>query len=150
MPLTLRPVAPADLPTLLPLMADFYQHFGYAHNPAAQQALVAKFVAHPEWGTLYLLDDDGRAMGYVALTYGFTFERGGRYALVDELYVTGAARSQGVGHAALLLLQQLARAAGLVALYLQTESYNASAQRLYESVGFVDDGRRNLAWLSGS
>ena len=36
-----------------------------------------------------------------------------------------------------------------MALYLQTEPDNARAQRLYESVGFVDDGRRNLAWLSG-
>lgn len=107
MPLTLRPVTSADLPTLLPLMAAFYQHFGYAYDPAAQQKLVARFVAHPEWGTLYLLDDaDGQAMGYVALTYGFTFERGGRYALVDELYVADSARSQGMGRAALLLVQQ--------------------------------------------
>ncbi|WP_216688828.1 GNAT family N-acetyltransferase [Hymenobacter siberiensis] len=106
-------------------------------------------VAHPEWGALYLLDDAGQAVGYAGITY-FTFERGGRYALVDELYMAGAARSRGVGRAALLLLQQQARAAGLVALYLQTEPYNARAQRLYESVGFVDDERRNLAWLSGA
>lgn len=149
MPLTLRPVAPAELPTLLPLMAAFYQHFGYAHDPATQQALAATFVAHPAWGTLYLLDDAGQAVGYVALTYGFTFERGGRYALIDELYVADSARSQGVGRAALLLLQQQARTSGLVALYLQTEPHNARAQRLYESIGFADDGRRNLAWLNG-
>jgi hypothetical protein len=135
MPLSLRPVTPASLTALLPLMADFYQHFGYAHNAAAQRALAAKFVAHTEWGALYLLDEAGQTVGYAALTYGFTFERGGRYALVDELYVAGAARS---------------RAAGLVALYLQTEYYIARAQSLYESVGFMDDGRRNLTWLSGS
>ncbi|TGE12846.1 GNAT family N-acetyltransferase [Hymenobacter elongatus] len=149
MTLALRPVTPASLATLLPLMAAFYQHFGYAHNPAAQQALAAEFVAHPEWGALYLLDDASQAVGYVAITYGFTFERGGRYALVDELYVRGVARGRGVGRAALQLLQHLAQSAGLVALYLQTEPYNARAQQLYESVGFVDDGRRNLAWLSG-
>lgn len=79
--------------TLLPLMAAFYQHFGYDSAPAAQQNLVVEFIAHPEWGTLYLLDDAGQVVGYVALTYGFTFERGGRYALVDELYVTDSARS---------------------------------------------------------
>ena len=105
MPLTLRPVTPANLATLLPLMAAFYQHFGYTHNPAAQQALAIEFVAHPERGMLYLLDDSSQAVGYVALSYGFTFERGGRYALVDELYVHGAARSQGMGRAALQRLQ---------------------------------------------
>ncbi|SMB99490.1 GCN5-related N-acetyltransferase [Hymenobacter roseosalivarius DSM 11622] len=150
MPLTLRPVTPASLATLLPLMAAFYQHFGYDHDTAAQQTLVAEFVAHPEWGALYLLDDAGQAVGYVALTYGFTFERGGRYALVDELYVKDTVRGRGVGRAALQLLQHQARAAGLVALYLQTEPDNTRAQQLYESVGFVNDGRRNLAWLSGA
>lgn len=55
-----------------------------------------------------------------------------------------------MGRAALLLLQQQALTAGLAALYLQTEPYNARAQQLYGSVGFVDDGRRNLAWLSGA
>jgi|GEM_PF-3208899 len=56
--------------TLLPAS---YQHFSYAHSPAAQQALTAEFVAHPEWGALYLMDDAGQTMSYVALTYGFTF-----------------------------------------------------------------------------
>lgn len=48
MPITLRPVTPVSLATLLPLLAAFYQHFGYAHDPAAQQTLAAEFVAHPE------------------------------------------------------------------------------------------------------
>ncbi|GAA4017791.1 hypothetical protein GCM10022408_34310 [Hymenobacter fastidiosus] len=143
---SLRPVAPPDLATLLPLMADFYQHFGYPYDPAAQRAVAADFLTHPDWGTLYLLEDGGQTVGYVALTYGFSFELRGRFGLVDELYVTPAARGRGGGRAVLLALQQQARAGGLVALHLQTEPGNPRARQLYESLGFADDGRRNLTW----
>lgn len=52
--------------------------------------------------------------------------------------------------AAFLVCPTRARTSSLVALYLQTKPYSARAQRRYEYVGFVDDGRRNLAWLSGN
>ncbi|WP_426059009.1 GNAT family N-acetyltransferase [Hymenobacter sp. B1770] len=143
---TLRTATLADLDILLPQMANFYAHFGYPYHPATQRTVVADFLAHPAWGELFLIEEAEQLVGYVALTYGFSFELRGRFGLVDELYVSAAARSRGVGRAALQFLQQQTRAAGLVALHLQTEPGNTRAQQLYESLGFADDGRRNLTW----
>jgi ribosomal protein S18 acetylase RimI-like enzyme len=145
---SLRPVSLSTLDTLLPLMAAFYAQFGYPYDPDTQRAIVTNFLTRPEWGVVYLLEEGGQLVGYVALTYGFSFELQGPFGLVDELYVTAPARNRGLGRAVLQALQQQARASGLVALHLQTEPANPRAKRLYESLGFADDGRSNLTWRS--
>lgn|GEM_PF-7008261 len=63
---------------------------------------------------------------------------------MEELYVGGTARSRGVLCCSCCNTRPEAWSAALVALCLQTESYNTRAQQLYESVGFVNDDWRNL------
>lgn len=69
---------------------------------------------------------------------------------MHEFGVAGTARSLSLGRVAPQRLPHQAQSTELVALCLQTEPYNAGLQQLYESVGFVDDGRHHLAWLSGT
>ena len=146
MTIRLQIASETDLTTLLPLMERFYTHFGYPYVPVVQQQVVTNFLAHPDWGSLWLLEDDGQAVGYVALTYGFTFEFQGRDAFVDELFILDSHRNQGAGSYALQFIQQQASALGLVAIHLQTEAYNSRARKLYEQLGFVDGKRQTLTW----
>ncbi len=147
---TLRPATLADLDTLLLLMAQFYHHFGYPHNPARHRQVVSEFLTNPHLGIVYLIDRTDQPaeapIGYAALTFGFTFEFGGRDAFLDEFFIGEAHRSAGIGQAVLLQLQAEASRLGLVAVHLQTEAYNARAKRLYESVGFKDLERATLTW----
>ena len=145
---TIRPATPVDLDTMLSLMSAFYDHFGYPHDPATQQRLVREFMANPQYGTLYLIQDAGQPIGYLALTYGFTLEFNGRDAFVDEFFVLEPYRNRGIGRYALEFMQQQAAALGLVALHLQTEAYNGRAKELYTSLGFTDKQRSTLTWLT--
>ncbi len=143
----LRPATTADLPVLLPLMAEFYAHFQYAFDLTRHERVVRRFLGDPHLGSLWLIEWDAAPVGYVALPYGYTFEFGGRDGWVDELFVADAHRDRGLGGWALRELQRRAGDLGLVAIHLQTEHYNQRARKLYESLGFRNLERSTLTWL---
>lgn len=113
----------------------------------ARHRAVGELLAKPHLGSIWLIGYVDQLIGYVALTYGFTFEWGGRDAFVDEFYLEPDYRNQGVGRQALSVIQQKTKELGLFALHLQTEAYNERARKLYEGAGFVDLHRNTLTWL---
>ncbi len=148
MKITIRQAFQADLSQLLLLIEGFYRYFDYPYDPLVHRRLLADFLNSPQLGSLYLIEQDAQPVGYVALTFGFTFELKGRDAFVDELFILDKHRDQGVGRQALAAIGQEARRLGLVALHLQTESFNPDAKRLYESFGFRESERSTLTWLT--
>ncbi|MFD1141421.1 GNAT family N-acetyltransferase [Larkinella insperata] len=144
----IRPVeTSADADALLRMMETFCRHFGYRFDPVLRQNLIRSMLENPALGSLWLITHDGQPVGYVALTYGFAFEFGGRTALVDELFVEEAHRGAGRGRRVLQGIQQLADHLGVSTILLQTEKYNTRAKQLYESLGFVDQDRSTLMWV---
>ncbi len=143
---TLRAATIADLDTVEDLMRQFYRHFNYHFRDPGQREIIEHFIATGHLGSMWIIDVAQRPVGYAALTYGYSFEFGGRDAFVDELFVVPELRGQGHGAAALLSLQSRAAELGLIAIHLQTESYNQRAKRMYESVGFTDLSRTTLTW----
>jgi ribosomal protein S18 acetylase RimI-like enzyme len=147
MNVTLQAATSADLARLLPLMTEFYHYFDYPFDAPAHQTMVAGFLANPQLGSIWLIGYDGQDAGYLALTYGFIFEFGGRESRVDELYIREAYRSAGLGRFALEQIQQIAPQLGLKTVTMQVEKYNDRARKLYESLGFVDLERATLTWF---
>ncbi len=145
--MTLHRATPGDIDTLLGLVAQFYGHFGYTFEPTAHRKMLEEFITHEYMGSLWLVRVDGEVAGYLALTYGYTFEFGGRDAFVDEFFMTEPYRNGGFGRLALQEIQEKMTALGLHAIHLHTEHYNERAKRLYESVGFVDMKRATLTFL---
>ncbi len=144
--MTLRRANPDDLDEAMALVVQFYRYFGYPFDSATHPDMVRRFLSTEYLGSIWLLLAEGKSVGYLALTYGFTFEFGGRDAFVDEFFVADAYRNRGFGRLALQLIQQKMEELGLVALHLQTEHYNERAKRLYESIGFQDLKRSTLTW----
>jgi ribosomal protein S18 acetylase RimI-like enzyme len=132
---------------LMKLVEKFYQHFDYSFDYETHSQLVKKFLANPHFGRVYLIQYQDQWIGYLALTFGFTFEYGGKDAFVDEFFVDPDYRSQGIGKYVLNEIQGMAKALELKALHLQTEKYNTRAKELYQSVGFKDKARSTLTWL---
>ncbi|MGV3559021.1 N-acetyltransferase family protein [Larkinella arboricola] len=144
----IRPVkTTADADVLLRMMETFCRHFDYPFDASLRQSLIRAVLENPALGSLWLVGQDGQAVGYVALTYGFAFEFGGKTALVDELFMEEAHRGSGLGRRVLLGVQQLAGHLGVLTILLQTEKYNTRARQLYESLGFVDQDRHTLMWV---
>lgn len=81
------------------------------------------------------LSDPGVFLGYLVLTWSYSLESGGRDGLIDETWV--AERGQGIGTALFAAAVEEAQRRGLPRLFLETETHNEGARRLYGRFGFV-------------
>jgi ribosomal protein S18 acetylase RimI-like enzyme len=136
-----------DIETAVELAAQFYHYFDYKFEASHHRQMLRNFIENPHFGSLWLLDTEGVSVGYLALTYGFQFEFGGKYGLIDELFVAESHRNLGFGKQALLEIQRKAKDLGLTVLQMQVEDYNQNAKRLYSSLGFEDLKRGTHSYL---
>ncbi|RCR69454.1 GNAT family N-acetyltransferase [Larkinella punicea] len=136
----------ADADAVLRMMETFCGLFNYPFDRMLRQNLIQQVLENPSLGSLWLIGPEKEPVGYVALTYGFAYEFGGKTALVDELFIEEGHRGGGKGRQVLQNLQKAADELGVSVIHLQTEKYNPRAKQLYESVGFVDQERSTLTW----
>ena len=123
---------------MLPLLRDFYAEDGAIYDAEADAALLA-LLADPSLGRVVLISDEsGRAVGYLAVAFGYSLEFRGRDAFVDELYIAPAHRGRGLGRAALGEAERCCREAGVRALHLEVHPDKTEARRLYDSAGYAD------------
>jgi GNAT superfamily N-acetyltransferase len=139
-----REAEASDAATLLVFMREFNASQGYPFEQAAAKRALVELLASPSQGRIWLIELDGTPAGYLALTFGFSLEYGGRDAFVDEFFVDPGARGRGLGRAALSFALAEAARLGVYAVHLEVERGNRSAHALYESVGFVGNDRRLL------
>lgn len=132
----LRPATLSDVPRLLTLMEAFYAADGMAFVHTRAEAALMRLLADPALGWVTVACQHDVVVGYLAVTLGYSLEFGGSYSLVDEVYVTPAARGRGIGTALLADLIDVSRQRGLVAVRLEVERVNADAQRFYARLGF--------------
>jgi ribosomal protein S18 acetylase RimI-like enzyme len=138
-----------DESTVVALMRDFYAEEHLVFDELIAPRAVHELLAEPSLGSILLLEHDGAVVGYLIITFGFSLEFHGRYALLDELYLVPAARGRGWGKHALELAADTARQAGVSALRLEVNHANTRARATYLKTGFQDN-RRDLftRWLS--
>ena len=82
-------------------------------------------------------------VGYAVVTWGWSVEGGGPEALLDEIYVGQA--GQGLGTAAVDWIIADCVRRGVRRVFLETESHNEAARRLYARLGFVVE---DSMWMS--
>ncbi len=106
------------------------------------------FLANPESGRFWLVRCEGRSVGYVVLTLGFSFEYRGRDAFIDELYINPEFRRRGLGRVAIQHAEERARELGVTAIHLEVDPDNDPALELYRRAGYEDHDRRLMTkWL---
>jgi diamine N-acetyltransferase len=141
----IRPADQTDLEVLLAMMrelrAEDYAAGQPPPDPDLLGPLVLDFLATASLGRVWVACDGAAVVGYLALTFGYSFEFGGRDAFVDELYVVPAHRNKGWGGQLLRVAEAAAPGLGVRAIHLEVSRGNARAGRLYRSFGFVDYDR---------
>jgi len=130
------PVTPAIAAETVALIRRLYEHEGIAFETARTRAALDELLAEPALGMIWLLRFDGETAGYMAITVGYSLEFGGRFGLLDELYVEDSWREQGFGRKAVLFAEDWCRGRGLKALRLEVGYDNARALGLYRRTGF--------------
>ena len=139
---------PIDIETLVTLMSEYYTYDHLHFEVEAVRAALVKFINDETLGVIWLVQVGQEAVGYVALTLGYSLEYLGRDAFIDEIYIREAYRGQGLGRKAINLAEETCRAWGVNALHLEVEHNNVKAQAFYRQVGFEDHERYLLTkWL---
>lgn len=141
MPPTFDPAQPADAGTLLALMQAFYAEECLLYDAQRAEQSVETLLASPEFGQVWLVREDDELVGYVAVTFGFSLEFGGRFGLLDEIYLRPEARGRGLGAATLDHVATFAIAQDLAAVRLEAERHNARALALYDRAGYFGHDR---------
>ena len=130
-------------------MEQYYSYDHHSFDRVKAERGFRMLVANPTLGRLWLIDaGDQLAVGYLAVSFGFSLECGGREAFVDELFVLESLRGKGVGTKAIQhAIAECARE-GISALRLEVTKENPDALKLYLKLGFQDLGRHLLTrWI---
>lgn len=132
----LRPITAADVPFVLTLRKAFCEEDGHHYDLESSKRALTQVVTGEALGRIWLIEIDGKDIGYVCVTLGFSLEVAAGDFYLDEIYVTPDVRGQGVGRAAIELAEHESRALGARRLVLEVELSNPRARKLYESIGF--------------
>ena len=124
---TVRPMAPADLPACAAIEAT-------APDPWTEAQLAQELAG--EAGRLFVVCREGRVLGLAV------FQLAADEASLNALTVDPAVRRQGAGRALLTGALAALRAEGAHRCFLEVRAGNAPARALYESLGFAAVGLR--------
>lgn len=138
MDLTTRPATLADLETLVPLFEGYRAFYEQSADPALARRFLGERLALGD-SVIYLAERAGRALGFVQLYPIFSSTRCQRLWLLNDLFVHPEGRGQGAARALMAAARSHAEATGACGLELATARSNTTAQRLYQSLGWIRD-----------
>ena len=136
-----RIAAEADFSEILSMMEDFYSIDNYPFDTKISEKNVKQFVQNQDLGRLWIIEVSERTIGYIVLTFGFSFEYRGRDAFIDEFYIKEPYRHRGIGKKALAFVATKAKEFDIKAIHLEVEHHNKLANRLYSKNGYVGNDR---------
>lgn len=154
--LHIRPLQPADAPAYRALMLEGYELAADAFTTtAAERAAetvgwwMQRIGGPGQPGQAFGAFDGERLVGSAAVEYAAK-EKTRHRGLVVGMYVTPASRGRGAGASLIRAVVAHARSRpGVRLLTLTVTQGNASAIRLYESVGFATFGVEPMATFNG-
>lgn len=127
------------------MMSDFYAIDNYPFDIKLVAKTLNHFSMHEYLGRFYIIEYESKIVGYIILTFGFSFEYQGRDAFIDEFYIKPHFRHLGIGKATLSFVEDQADKLGVNAIHLEVEDHNSSAHKLYTCVGFKNNNRKLLS-----
>ena len=143
---TYKPLSASDIDLAIAMMHEFYAIDGYPIDEHRSRGLFNEFIENDKLGRAWLILDEGAVIGYVILTFVFSFEFGGNIAFVDELYISDRARGKGIGKETVAFVKTEAKLLGIKMLYLEVEHHNTVAEKLYLSAGFKVHKRKFMQY----
>ena len=143
------PAVRGDLTDLLLMLRAFYQEEQLEHDEGRTASAVEDLLGNPSLGGIWMLRKGDTNAGYLIAIIGFGVEFGGRYVLLDELFIRPEFRGHGQWRLGFAEVERWAAAAGIGALRLEVNHHNSKAKNLYLGYGFTDDQRSILTkWLT--
>ncbi len=143
---TFKPLEIADIEIITQMMQDFYAIDNYPMDVEVTKTLFQEFISNEHLGKSWLIYSENEIVGYIILTFIFSFEYGGKIAFLDELFIKETARGKGFGKEAIQFIQQEVPKLSLKLLYLEVEPHNENAQKLYLAHDFELHNRKLMKY----
>ena len=143
---TFKPLEISDISIITQMMQDFYAIDNYPMDVEVAKTLFQEFISNEHLGKSWLIYSENEIVGYIILTFIFSFEYGGKIAFVDELFIKETARGKGFGKEAIQFIQSEVPKLSLKLLYLEVEPHNENAQKLYLAHDFVLHNRKLMKY----
>jgi GNAT superfamily N-acetyltransferase len=141
---SMRKASAKDAKKLVDLMDQFYRESAYTLNRQRAAAAFAAILSDERLGHIWLIESDSEEVGYLVVTLGFSMEYGGPCAFIDDFFIQGTFRGQGLGTAALIDAKLFCERIGVRAIHVETGRDNAAAQAVYRRIGFGETDRQLL------
>lgn len=129
---------------------EFYRDssgaYGDAGEPPIGKALDL-FLERPETGFVWLAFRDGEAVGMCIICYAISTSLGALVGKLDDVFVAGGARGQGVGSAMLKALGRELKAGNALRIDSAVHLKNTEAARFYARAGFKPLNEERIALL---
>jgi GNAT superfamily N-acetyltransferase len=131
-----RPPSTDDREALLRLMdayiVDFYH---WPRPPRERLEALAELLAEGREGTQLVAEVDGQLVGFATLYFTWSTLRADRISILNDLYLTEAARGTGAADALFQAARSLSRERGCAEMEWQTAADNHRAQAFYAKMG---------------
>jgi GNAT superfamily N-acetyltransferase len=125
-----------DVALVAPLFDTYRQFYDEPADPKLAAAFIRDRLQANE-SVIFLAESSGEALGFVQLYPSFSSVSVFRIWVLNDLFVTPAARGRGVGRALMEAARQHAIQTGAKRLTLETTAENRTAWSLYEDLGYV-------------
>ncbi len=127
-----------DVELLAPMFDNYRRYYRQAGDVDLARRFLHARLTRSE-SVIFVAQDAAQAgLGFVQLYPSFSSVKAQRVWILNDLFVQPEARRMGVARALMEAARRLARNTGARGLVLETEADNRNAQRLYESLGYVD------------
>ena len=144
--ISFKPLEIADIEVITQMMQNFYAIDNYPMDVEVAKNLFQEFITNEHLGKSWLIYSENEIVGYIILTFIFSFEYGGKIAFVDELFIKETARGKGFGKEAIQFIQSEVSKLSLKLLYLEVEPHNENAQKLYLAHDFELHNRKLMKY----
>ena len=129
---------------VLEMMTSFNKIDGYEFDRLIGEKNVSEFTSNRSLGRLYLIQHQQKNIGYIILTFGFSFEYKGRDAFIDEFFIKEEYRNKGIGKLAIDFIEAESANLKVNAVHLEVEPHNLNANKLYLKKGYKSNDRTLL------
>jgi ribosomal protein S18 acetylase RimI-like enzyme len=134
----IRRATMADLEILTPLFDSYRQFYRLPGDLERAKRFLAERLERDQ-SVIFLACEADAALGFTQLYPSFSSGALAPVFILNDLFVTPAARGRGAATALLQAAAAHGRAAGAARLVLSTEIANLTAQALYERLGWQRD-----------